>query len=76
MGTVLGSGYSQVPLAPESAALATLATRATKEIKAQWCERENTIMKERKEGDANYGRKVGEILDTHQNQISRNVRLK
>lgn len=48
MGTVFGSGYSQVPLAPESAALAALATRATIEIKAQRCEREDPIMKVRK----------------------------
>ena len=49
MGVVLGSGYSQVPLAPESAALATLATTATEEIKAQRGEREYPIMRGRKE---------------------------
>ena len=43
MGLVSGSGYSQVPLLPESA-LATLVTTATKEIKAKRIGRENPIM--------------------------------
>ena len=44
MGLVSGSGYSQVPLLPDSA-LATLVTTAAKEIKAKRSRRENPIMR-------------------------------
>ena len=44
MGFVSGSGYSQVPLLPESA-LATLVTTAAKEIKAKRSRREDPIMR-------------------------------
>ena len=47
MGTVLGSGYSQVPVVSE-AALASLAMTAT-EIKAQSEERKNSILREGKD---------------------------
>lgn len=45
MGVVLGSGYSQVPLAPESA-LAILAMIASEEIRAQCGDREDPILEE------------------------------
>ena len=43
MGTVLGSGYNHVPLAPESA-LAILTITTTGNIKAQRRDRENHIV--------------------------------
>lgn len=56
MGVVLGSGYSQVPLAPESA-LATLAMKATEEIKAERRDRARGILEDVKYNDADVGKK-------------------
>ena len=65
MGVVLGSGYSQVPLAPESALAILPMIATTEKIKAQRGERMKPILEGVK--DTQMLEKVKRIMESDQN---------